>query len=82
MWSVGKVAMLCTGWGCGEGEEMLCLDVEGVVFLGVAVGGEGDVSGYAFVCGMCCGVVEGFGCVVGVVDVGAEVVLGGGGCGP
>ena len=38
-------AMLCTGWGCGEGEEMLCLDVEGVVFLGVAVGGEGDVSG-------------------------------------
>ena len=45
MWSVGKVAMLCTGWGCGEGEEMLCLDVEGVVFLGVAVGGEGDVRG-------------------------------------
>ena len=40
---------------------MLCLDVEGVVFLGVAVGGEGDVSGYAFVCGMCCGVVEGLG---------------------
>ena len=24
----------------------------------------------------------GVGCVVGVVDVGAEVVLGGGGCGP
>ena len=38
-------AMLCTGWGCGEGEEMLRLDVEGVVFLGVAVGGEGDVRG-------------------------------------
>ena len=46
-------AMLCTGWGCGEGEEMLRLDFEGLVFLGVAVGREVDVGGYAFVCVVC-----------------------------
>ena len=46
-------AMLCTGRGCGEGDGMLCLDVERVVFLGVAVGGEGDIGGYAFVCVVC-----------------------------
>ena len=29
--------MLCTGRGCGEGDGMLCVDVERVVFLGVVV---------------------------------------------
>ena len=51
------------------------------MFLGIAVGGEGGVRiSFCLSCVLCGGV--GFGCVVGMVDIGAEVVLGGGRWGP
>ena len=70
-------AMWCTGWGCGEEEEeeVLHLDVRGWWVVRCSGRWRGDVGGYAFAWGMCCGVVEGSG-VLWVVDVGAEVVLG------